>query len=109
MGKASRRKRQAEQQLDVHAQIAQEAQAARARPFGMADEGYPALSELLRAARAEVFQSAPRQITYQGRTYWCRVSHGMTLLEIFDSPTTGTPLARTICGSTDLHGHQPAH
>lgn len=112
MGKASRRKREQAAHsacADVHQRIAQEAQRARSAPDGLADDGYPELAKLLRTAQAEVLRSAPRQISYEGRTYWCRVSHGMSLIELFDSPISGTPLARTICGSTDLAGHQPAH
>lgn len=110
MGKASRRKRdQAAASENIHDQIAKEAVQARSMPSGLASEGYPALTKLLRAARDEVLQSSPRAIVFQGRTYWCRVSHGMSLIEMFDSPATSTPLARTICGSTDAAGHEPAH
>jgi hypothetical protein len=110
MGKASRAKRdRSEPTGDIHQQIADEAERARSMPTGVASDGYPALTELMRAARDQVLQSAPTAIEFHGRTYWCRVSHGMSLIELFDSPAKGTPLARTICGSTDKHGHRPAH
>lgn len=115
MGAASRRKRERAAQAaqaggpDIHEQIAREAEQARAKDFGLAwGGGYPALRQLLLAARSQVALSTPLQIEFEGRTYWCRVSHGMSVIELFDSPATVEPLARTICGSSDFHGHEPA-
>jgi hypothetical protein len=112
MGKASSRKRvQAESpESNIHEEIEREARRAREAPQpGFSEDGYPALSGLLRAVQAEVNQSTPTRIVYQGRPYWCRVSHGMTLIEVFDSPAKAEPMARTVCGSTDVFGHSPCH
>jgi hypothetical protein len=110
MGKAARRKRKDAPAESIHEAIAREAKATATAPFGVAPaEAYPALQRLLKAARAEVYQSAPRHFSFEGKTYWCRVSHPMTLLEVFDSATSSTPVARTVCGSSDEFGHQPSH
>lgn len=109
MGRASRGKRQPDGAPSIHDQIALEAAQATASPGGLTSDRYPALRQLLQAARAEVVRSTPRQVVYEGRTYWCRVTHGMSLLELFDSPAKGAPIIRTICGSSDAQGHEPAN
>jgi hypothetical protein len=111
MGKASRRKCGDAPMPDasIHEAIAREAKAAREKLPGFSEGGYPALTGLLRAAQETVNQATPTRIVYEGRPYWCRVSHGMTLIELFDSPATAEPMARTICGSTDIFGHTPCH
>lgn len=112
MGKASRRKRGAEPAPDpsIHDAIAREAKAAREKAeSGFSEAGYPALTGLLHAVQETVNQATPTRIVYEGRPYWCRVSHGMTLIEVFDTPATAEPMARSICGSTEVFGHMPCH
>jgi hypothetical protein len=104
-----KRERAEQAGADIHEQIAMEAAQARSRRPGFAEDGYPALTALLQAARSEIARSTPKEIQFHGRTYWCRVSHGMMHLQVFDSPATAKPVVETICGSSDHHGHQPAH
>jgi hypothetical protein len=109
MGKASRSKRERDDAMSIHQQIAREAAQAATAPAGLSWDGYPALRQLLRAARDQVLHSSPRQFQFEGRTFWLRVSHAMSFVEVFDSPAKGTPLVRTVCGSSDTSGHEPAH
>ncbi len=54
-------------------------------------------------------KALPASFEYMGRTYWMRCSIGVALLEVFDTPATSEPLISAFCGSSDEHGHHPAH
>lgn len=113
MGKASSRKSGPESAhaSNVHERIQTEAKRTRETgALGLAfDDKYPELTALLRAGRAAVGETVPIKFIYEGRPYWLRVCIGAALLEVFDKPGTGTPLTRTITGSSDRFGHSPAH
>lgn len=113
MGKAARNKRDAKpgQGGDIHQRIQSEAKAAReAVQCGLRDaEDMPAVSALMDAASLAAGQSTPTKFTFEGRPYWMRISIGMALLEVFDSPATAQPLAKAFTGSTERFGHVPGH
>jgi hypothetical protein len=113
MGKASNRKRSPEAAPSdgVHERIQVEARQAREAPelrFRDYDES-TALHGLLSAARKTAGNATPAKFIYEGRPYWLRISIGMALVEVFDSPATAQPLVKSITGSTDFFGHTPGH
>ena len=113
MGKAARRKREprAAQRGHVHERIAVEARQNRESSDFTIEDSDPAsaLGGLLEAAREAMCNAAPAEFAYEGRTYWLRMSVGVALLEVFDSPATARPIAKALTGSTDRFGHAPAH
>lgn len=95
---------------DAHARIAEEAQRAKDAPEpGLNEQGYPAVNALMRSARTSIGNAMPASFVHAGRQYWCRVSIVGAILEVFDAPTTGEPLATTFFGSSDEFGHVPFH
>ena len=113
MGKASNRKRarQPEPAADVHAMIAAEAAAARAKDrLALAPaEETPALCGLLDSATAAIGNAAPPTFQHRGRTYYLRVSFAQVHLMVFESATAPEPLAYAVSGSSDEFGHTPYH
>jgi hypothetical protein len=113
MGKASNRKRdaQAAPTGGVHERIQAEAKQAREAPlpeFRDEDES-TALYGLFNAARETAGKSTPIKFIYEGRPYWFRISIGLALIEVFDSPATAMPLVKSLTNSNDYFGHTPGH
>ncbi len=69
----------------------------------------PDLAKLLQAARRAIAEAVPASFEYEGQTYFLRLQIVLSKLEVFDTPATSSPLVSALHGSSDQHGHAPAH
>ena len=96
---------------DIHQQIEDEAAAVH-RISGaqkvVSHDGFPAMSELFDSAAAAVSNRIPASFEHMGKTYFLRVSIGMSRLEIFSDPLSAAPLVVMAHGDHDCFGHRPS-
>ena len=69
----------------------------------------PATRALLDDAAAALARGIPARFDHGGRTFYLRVSLGLSRFEVFDQPASPDPLCMAMLDSFDTHGHTPGH
>lgn len=96
---------------DIHQQIEDEAAAVH-RLTGVQRvtprDVFPAISDLFDSAAAALSHSIPARFEHMGKTYFLRVSIGMSRLEIFSDSLSAAPLLVMAHGDHDCFGHRPS-